>query len=160
MSEFFTDDEYYTGPMLTDELVAAAEERLGFSFPQAYLDLLTSRNGGVPRNRCIRTPYRTSWAIDHFEIAAILGIGGAWGVDSETMGSAAMIREWGYPRIGIVICDMPSAGHDAVMLDYEQSASDPTVVYIDEDRLIRPVARSFEEFANTLEPCSSFNTPE
>jgi hypothetical protein len=51
-------------------------------------------------------------------IGGIRGIGGDWGIDSPTLGSKAMIREWGYPSVGLVVCECPSAGHDVVMLDY------------------------------------------
>lgn len=60
-----------------------------------------------------------------------------------------MIAEWGYPEIGIVVCVMPSGGHDAVMLDY-RSQGEPSVVYVDEDREPRRVALNFEEFVAGL----------
>ena len=62
-----------------------------------------------------------------------------------------MISEWGYPDIGIVVCDMPSAGHDAVMLDYRSGLSEPAVAYVDEDRVPRVVARTFSDFIDHLE---------
>ncbi len=62
----------------------------------------------------------------------------------------AMIREWGYPNIGIVICDMPSGGHDAVMLDYRDQHVEPAVVYIDEDREPRVIAPDFAGFLEGL----------
>jgi hypothetical protein len=46
-----------------------------------------------------------------------------------------MIDEWGYPEIGIVICDMPSGGHDTVMLDHWEGGLEPSVAYVDEDRI-------------------------
>jgi hypothetical protein len=123
-TRFFTDDKFYTGPVLTDDLVKSAEAKLGYRLPPSYLALLAERNGGVPRRRCFRTAAPTSWANDHVEIAAIRGIGGDWGLDSEDgVGSSDMIAEWGYPDIGVVICEMPSAGHDAIMLDYSECGS-------------------------------------
>ncbi|MBP2478601.1 hypothetical protein JOF53_007473 [Crossiella equi] len=112
----FEDDDYYTGPPLTDDLIRRAEAGLGVRLPRAYLTLLAHRNGGALRNRCHPTPFPTSWAKGHFEISGLLGIGGTWGIDTER-GSAYLISEWGYPKIGVVFCALPSGGHDTVMLD-------------------------------------------
>ena len=157
-TRFFTDDNYYTGPVLTDELVKSAEAKLGYRLPPSYLALLAERNGGVPRRRCFRTAVPTSWANDHVEIAAVRGIGGDWGLDSEDgVGSSDMIAEWGYPDIGVVICEMPSAGHDAIMLDYSECGSrgEPSIAYIDEDRSVTRLAGSFAEFRDGLYECDS-----
>lgn len=162
----FDDSRYYTGPDLTESMVRSAEARLGFTLPRAYLDLLRVRNGGRPVSRCVRTRFPTTWTADHFAIEAIRGIGGRWGIDSdEVISSTAMIEEWGYPRIGIVICEMPSAGHDAVMLDYSVPGREPSVAYVDEDRVARVVAPSFAGFVAGLVSCHAlgdgdFEAPE
>ncbi|WP_077489824.1 SMI1/KNR4 family protein [Sinomonas mesophila] len=155
-NEFFEDDEYYTGPPLTPDLVDRAERSLGLHLPHAYLDLLQQRNGGVPRKRCYPTQFPTSWAPTHFEVSAVLGLGGRLGVDAEEgQGSADLIREWGYPDLGVVVCDTPSRGHDTVMLDYTECGKDgePRVVYVDEDRVPRVIASSFSDFLQTLVTC-------
>ncbi|MEU9856257.1 SMI1/KNR4 family protein [Streptomyces sp. NPDC047974] len=152
--ELFDDSDYYTGPRLDKEMVRRAEEDLGVRLPDSYVETLLLRNGGTPRRRCYPTPFRTSWAEDHFEISGIRGIGGARGIDARSGGgSAYQIEEWGYPDIGVVICDTPSAGHDTVMLDYSECGpyGEPAVAYIDEDRVPRRVARSFAEFLQRLE---------
>lgn len=147
----FDASEYYTGPDLTDALVASAELRLGYRLPDSYLEVLRVRNGGRPTRRRFRTEFPTSWASDHFEIAAIRGVGGVWGIDAVgPLSSRAMIDEWGYAGIGVVICDMPSGGHDAVMLDYREEGLEPTVAYVDEDREPRVVARTFADFIDRL----------
>jgi hypothetical protein len=149
----FEGSRYYTGPDLTDEMVGEAERVLGYRLPASYRELLHVRNGGVPTRTRFRTPFPTSWAPDHFEIAAIRGVGGPWGIESPgPLSSPALIEEWGYPRIGIVICDMPSGGHDAVMLDYRPAPSEPAVAYIDEDREPRVIAESFGDFISGLVP--------
>lgn len=154
---FFTDDSYYTGLPLIGGMVEAAEAALGFRLPVAYLKLLHERNGGVPIRRCFPTSARTSWSEDHIEISGILGIGPARGIDGK-LGSAYLIHEWGYPNIGIVICDTPSGGHDTVMLDYRKCGpeGEPKVVYVDEDRTVLPLAANFTEFANGLVDCAKF----
>jgi SMI1-KNR4 cell-wall len=157
MTDFFEDSAHFTGPELDDELVRRAEAELGVRLPNSYVELLYERNGGVPRFRCCPTAFETTWARDHFEIEAILGIGGEWGIavtTPEGAGSAYMISEWDYPDIGVVVCCTPSGGHDTVMLDYSESGpgGEPAVAYIDEDRVPRRVANSFRDFLARLVP--------
>jgi hypothetical protein len=150
---FFESDEIYTGPPITDAMIRAAETTLGYTLPADYVRLLFERNGGRPIRRRLATAFPTSWADDHIEIASIKGVGGMWGIDSESgLGSAAMIAEWDYPSIGIVLCDMPSGGHDAVMLDYTDRnyRAQPCVAYVDEDRVAREIAPTFTDFISRL----------
>jgi len=153
---FFIEDDYFTGPLLNDELVRNAEHALGVRLPRRYLELLRERNGGVPSCRCIPVEGPTSWAENHVEVLALRGIAGQWGIDAPGLGSKHMIDEWGYPSIGVVICEMPSGGHDAVMLDYSKCGptGEPSVAYIDEDRSVCTIAGSFSEFLSKLEPCA------
>ncbi|WP_081893728.1 SMI1/KNR4 family protein [Actinoalloteichus caeruleus] len=158
MSELFEDGDYYMGPPLSHDMVLRAEYSLGLRLPEGYVAALSIKNGGVLKRRCFPTEFATSWAVDHFEVRALLGVGGTWGIDSSSgPGSADLIAEWGYPEIGVIICDMPSGGHDVVMLDYSQSGPDgePSVAYVDEDRIPRTVAGSFDEFLSRLILCSS-----
>jgi SMI1/KNR4 family protein SUKH-1 len=155
----FEESEHFTGQALDDVSVVRAEEALGVKLPHRYVELLRQRNGGTPRHRCCPTPFQTSWAPDHIEIRAIHGVGGNQGIDAAGgRGSAGMIAEWGYPAIGVVICAMPSGGHDAIMLDYSESGpfSEPAVAYVDEDRVPRRIAASFDEFLTMLVPCDRF----
>ena len=48
---FFTDDTCYSGPPLTDEMIRAAEARVGFRLPRRYVGLLREKDGGVPIRR-------------------------------------------------------------------------------------------------------------
>jgi hypothetical protein len=135
-------------------MIQIAQRRLGVPLPSAYIDLIRNRNGGEPVRRCYRTPFPTSWADDRFEISGILGIGGEKGVDVPgPLSSSSLIAEWGYPNIGVVICDTPSGGHDTVMLDYTTGTDEPAVAYVDEDRIPRRVAESFQEFLDGLFIC-------
>ncbi|RSN27092.1 1,3-beta-glucan synthase regulator [Amycolatopsis sp. WAC 04169] len=153
MIEPFAREDMFTGPAVDDALISKAEERLGYRLPSSYLDILRRMNGGLLRRRLCPTSFPTSWADDHFEVRSLLGIGGDHGIDSSGgHGSRDLISEWEYPDIGIVLFDMPSGGHDAVMLDYRDcgSGDEPAVVYIDEDRVPRRVARDFGEFLGLL----------
>jgi hypothetical protein len=155
---FFSDHDPALGPTVSDEIVAAAERTLGFRLPGEYVELLRYKNGGVPRRRCFRTSKPTSWANDHFEIRRMLGIGYSDGLDGQ-FGSKFLIEEWGYPPIGIVVFELPSGGHDTVMLDYSKCGplGAPRVCYIDEDRLPRVVSPCFRQFIEHLEDCQAFD---
>ena len=111
-----------------------AEEALAVRLPRIYVDLLFQRNGGSLRRRCYPTAFPYSWATNTIGVRALLGIGGERGIDKM---SAYWIAEWAYPGIGVVLCDLPSGGHDTVMLDYSGSGpdGDPAITYIDEDRI-------------------------
>lgn len=150
--EFFAPGEdHFTGPSVTEALIVDAQARLGYELPSSYVELLRVQNGGKPNNRIFHTGFPTSWAPDHFEILAIRGIGGPWGIDTPGgLSSASLISEWGYPPIGVVICEMPSGGHDTVMLSYEDPRNEPAVVHVDEDRQPKLVATTFAEFVDQL----------
>ena len=126
-------EDYFTGPALTEEMIRSAESRLGNKLPDSYVRILRVRNGGTPLRCCFPTVEPTSWARDHIRISGIRGIGGEWGIDSDTLGSAYMIRQWGYPNVGIVVGECPSAGHDVVMLDYSDCGprGEPRVIHVE-----------------------------
>jgi hypothetical protein len=148
----FTASTYFTGPAVTDDLIAAAERKLGYELPRSYVELLRIRNGGEPVRHCYPVEFANSWAEGHIDVGAILGVGGSRGIDAEPFGSPYMVKQWGYPPIGIVICDTPSGGHDTVMLDYSRGG-EPSVVYLDEDRVPRQVAATFADFLMNLIEC-------
>ncbi len=133
-------------------MVEIAERSLGVRLPADYLAMLRIRNGGTLRKCRFDTSLPTSWADDHFEVQALLGVGGTRGLDAVVGGSRYLIEEWGYPNIGVVFAVCPSGGHDTVMLDYSRTAGDgePTVAYIDEDRMPRTIATGFGDFLSGL----------
>lgn len=162
---FWNDSEHaqkaYTEAPPADELVRAVEAELGYTLPAFYVALMKQRNGGIPRNTCFLTTEPTSWADDHIAIAGICGIG----YEKSTslcgdQGSQFMLDEWGYPAIGVVVGDCPSAGHDVVMLDYRACGptGEPAVVHVDQedDYRITPLASDFETFVRGLLPESAF----
>lgn len=147
-------------------MVKDTEKILGYRLPESYISLLKTKNGGTPKNTCFRTKTRTSWAEDHVAISGILGIGGKQGIDSDEFGSQFMIEDWGYPDIGIVICDCPSAGHDAIMLDYSKCGKngEPQVIHVDveisDEPTITFLAKDFETFIMGLINEDEFDTSE
>lgn len=157
-TNFWEDSAYalkeYVSEPPSDELIASVEQELGYKL-ESYIWLMKQHNGGIPVNTCISTNTSTSWAHNHVAITGILGIGREKAYSlCGVLGSQFMIDEWGYPAIGVAICDCPSAGHDMIFLDYRECGSqgEPKVVHIDQecDYEITPLADSFEEFIRGL----------
>jgi hypothetical protein len=152
---FWDDSNYalkeYVEPPFTAELLASVEQELGYKLPVAYIELMQAHNGGIPANTCFPTTQPTSWADDHIAITGIYGIGRTkpYSLCGE-LGSPFMLEEWGYPAIGVCICNCPSAGHDMVMLDYSACGpqGEPTVVHVDQenDYAKTYLAPNFESF--------------
>ncbi|GIO90085.1 hypothetical protein J31TS3_13120 [Paenibacillus lactis] len=169
LADFWDDSEYardsYQSAPPTDELIASIEEELGYKLPSAYIALMKQQNGGVPKNTCFPTEEPTSWAEDHIAITGIMGIGRekSYSIGGD-LGSRFMIEEWGYPDIGVVICDCPSAGHDVVMLDYRACGRDgePEVIHVDQedDYEITFLAENFEAFIRGLVSEEEYDTSE
>lgn len=158
-SNFWEDDDYarksYIEEPPTAELIAKVEGELGYMLPESYIWLMKQHNGGVPVNTCFPTNMATSWAEDHIAITGIMGIGynKSYSLCGD-LGSQFMIEEWGYPNIGVAICDCPSAGHDMIFLDYRECGpqGEPKVVHIDQegDYEITILADNFEDFIRGL----------
>ena len=145
----------YIEPPPTAEVIRQVEKELGYKLPESYIALMQVQNGGFSKKAAFPTSTPTSWADDHIAIEGFLSIG--WDKTYSLcgrMGSRFMIEEWGYPDIGIAICDCPSAGHDMVFLDYRECGpqGEPKVVHIDQedDYYITPLADSFEAFIRGL----------
>jgi hypothetical protein len=158
----FDDSNYFTGPPLTEAMIQAAETTVGYKLPQSYLRLIRIKNGGSLKRDCFPTDVPTSWAKDHVALSGILGIGGEWGIDSKTLGSRKMIPEWGYPDVGIVVGECPSAGHDVIMLDYSKCGheGEPRVVHVETETSDAPevlvLALDFETFLRGLVESSRY----
>jgi hypothetical protein len=158
--DFFDASDHYTGPPLTDAMVAAAEAALGYKLPAAYLQLLRAKNGGSPKRQCYPTG-GTSWSDNHVRVTAICGIGGQWGIDSEQYGSRHMIEQGGFPDVGIFVGWTPTAGHDGIFLDYREcgTSGEPRVIYLDaeadesESQILAP---NFATFLQGLVDCRPY----
>lgn len=167
LSQFWEDSEYarkeYVEPPPTPEVVALIEAELGVKLPAAYLELMQTQNGGLPRNACFPTTEPTSWAEDHVAIAGIFGVGRDKTCSlGGSLGSRFMQGEWQYPTWGVCVCDCPSAGHDMVMLDYRECGpqGEPTVVHVDQegDFEVTFLAKDFETFVRGLVNDSVYDT--
>ncbi|MNO20809.1 SMI1 / KNR4 family protein [compost metagenome] len=168
-ADFWEDSEYalksYVSEPPTDGLIASVEQELGYKLPAFYIEMMKRQNGGIPRNTCFPTEEATSWAEDHVAITGIMGIGRekTYSLCGE-LGSRFMIEEWGYPDIGVVFGDCPSAGHDVIMLDYRTCGRDgePAVIHVDQeaDYEITFLAKDFESFVRGLVNEEVFDTSE
>lgn len=157
--DFWDDTAYalksYVEPAPSDELIQSVEAELGYRLPAFYVAMMRQHNGGTPRNTCFPTTEPTSWADDHIAITGISGIGRdkIYSLCGQ-LGSQFMLDEWGYPPIGVCICDCPSAGHDMVMLDYSACGptGEPTVVHVDQedDYRVTFLAPDFATFVRGL----------
>jgi hypothetical protein len=157
-SDFFDKSTNYTGPRLTDAMVTSAQETLGYALPASYLRLLRIKNGGCPRRGCFPTDNR--WAWNHVRLQTLFGIGYAWGIDSQEFGTRHLIEQAGFPEIGIVVGLTPTAGHDAIMLDYSVCGpqGEPRVVYVDpEDDRYDVLAPDLEAFLGGLVDCRPYD---
>src|SRR5882724_10286884 len=156
---FWTDSDYarqnYVGGPISDALISSVEAELGFRLPASYVELMKTQNGGIPRNTCFPTKVPTSWAKDHIAITGIFGIRRekTYSLCGE-LGSKFMQEEWGYPDIGICICNCPSAGHDMIMLDYRKCGAkgEPEVIHVDQECefKITFLAKNFGQFVQGL----------
>lgn len=163
--DFWEESEYskreYEGEPVTEGLVSLVEKRLGYKLPTAYVELMRTQNGGIPKRTCYRTNQRTSWSHDHIAITGIYGI--SMNTPNALCGefsSQFWIEEWGYPPLGIYFADCPSAGHDMLCLDYTQVGpeQEPRVLHVDQelDYQVTVLADTFEEFILGLEPDENF----
>jgi hypothetical protein len=166
-TSFWKDSDYartaYIDEPVTDLMVRAVEQELGYRMPAAYVALMRSQNGGIPRRTCFPTETRTTWAENHVAIHAFLAIGRT--KDTSILGrngTRFMWGDWGYPDIGLCICDCPSAGHDMVMLDYRACGprGEPAVVHVDQERdyRITTLAPNVEAFVRGLVDASVYDT--
>ncbi|WNS42373.1 Imm51 family immunity protein [Paenibacillus sp. MMS20-IR301] len=167
--DFWEDSDYarkeYVSAPPGDDLIASVEQELGYKLPASYIAMMKQQNGGIPRNTCFPVEEATSWAEDHIAITGIAGIGRdtSYALCGD-LGSRFMIEEWGYPDIGVVIGDCPSAGHDVVMLDYRHCGPDgePEVIHVDQEGNyeITFLAKDYESFIRGLVSEEAFDTSE
>ncbi|GLC87112.1 Imm51 family immunity protein [Lysinibacillus piscis] len=168
-SQFWEKSDYaaknYVEAPPTTEIIVAIEEELGYKLPADYIWLMQKQNGGIPVNTCFPTVMPTSWAENHVAITGIMGIGRKkmYSLCGD-LGSHFMLEEWGYPNIGVVIADCPSAGHDVIMLDYRACGTDgePAVVHVDQEAgyHVTFLAPNFATFITGLVNEEVFDTSE
>lgn len=160
ITTLFDESDWFTGPPLHRKLLDKAEARLGYKFPEKYVELLYQKNGGCTINDCFPVKQKTSWASDHISISGIRGIGGQYGIDPEK--EEARNKEWGYPNVGLVFAETPTAGHTVVMFDYSVCGplGEPRIIWVDvygKDLEVIVLADNFSSFISGLVSASAYN---
>ena len=154
--DFWGDNKNPEEVFLSNELIDSIEKELGYKFPDSYVEFMRYKNGGKPKN---------DTHSDTVEITELMGIGRneRYSLCGE-FGNKFMIKEWGYPNIGIYICTCPSAGHDMVILDYSElnENNEPKVAHIDQELGYEKkiIANDFETFIRQLESYEDFHNDD
>lgn len=148
----------YVGPILTDEMIQKAEEKIGGKLPESYLWLMRKQNGGKVSSAHAWFPHPNQEEFDKWAGAHITNL---YGISEKMYALLGMFNfqfwreEWGYPDDGIVICDTISGGHDAVIFDYSRcdSHGEPSIAHYDaDDKKSLWLAPNFEAFIRGLVP--------
>ena len=172
LSGFWDDEKYavdeYAGADATEKMFSEAEKTLGYKLPESYRRLMRGHNGGMPKKGLFVLPGAGFDEPDEVNITGIMGVDpNKTNSLCGSFGSRFMIDEWGYPDIGIAICDCPSTGHKMVFLDYRDCGRDgePAVVHINQkkDYEITYLAGDLEGFIRGLsrkEDRAGGGTPE
>lgn len=128
--------EKYVGKAPSESDFAMVEQLLGYRLPVAYKSLIQRHNGGLLNKNTFKNPLQHDWTPSTYSVESIFG------VDFEKpyslcgdMGSKFWNEEWGYPNIGLAICDTISGGHNMIFLDYSDCGpqGEPCVVEIDQE---------------------------
>ena len=130
----------------SDELIVEIEKELDYKLPASYIWLMKQHNGGLIKKTDFLVTISNSWKI--VWVTKFIKI------NSICDENQFMKNDWGYPDIGVAICDTPSAGHEMIFLDYRECGrqGEPKVVHIDQelDYEITLLADNFEDFIRGL----------
>ncbi len=148
-ADFWNDDVEnmdLIGESPSDELIAEIEKELDYKLPASYIWLMKQHNGGLLKKTDFLVTVSNSWKL--------IGITSFIKINSICDENQFMKDDWGYPDIGVAICDTPSAGHEMIFLDYRECGrqGEPKVVHIDQelDYEITLLADNFENFIRGL----------
>ncbi len=122
--------------IFSKEGIEEIEKNLGFKIPQAYIDLMKIKNGDEELRKIGDS---------------LLDMTGFVGVD-ELDEMWDNVEDWGYPKFGIYFSWTESAGHEALLINYEECFDgEPSIWLLDQERESgRFLAKNFEEFITQL----------
>jgi len=128
----------YLQPELDEKIISEAELKIGYKFPEKYIELLKIQNGGYIRCTIKGTPH-----------SQIYGIGPYY--------PSILNSEWlkEYEGLSFEIKGLfpfDGDGHWNICLDYRENKIEPKITYIDtESDYERTIANTFTEYLNQLE---------
>ena len=130
--------------ILTEELIAFAEEQLQVKLPAKFLHLLRQQNGGAIMPLAFAPTEPNSWADDHVQIDAFYGIA----LNAGILLTPYLLQEWDLPE-GLVL--FAGDGHHWFAFDYRKATDNPPITYIEPDSDVDFVlASNFETFLQGL----------
>ena len=129
----------YVQPALTDDIILAAESKIGYRLPKEYIELLKMQNGGYIRFTLKDTSHSQIYGIGQY-YPSITSF--EWLNDYE--GTLSFKLEGLFPFDG--------DGHWSICLDYRKNKTEPEITSIDtESDFEKPIAKSFKEYLSILE---------
>jgi SMI1 / KNR4 family (SUKH-1) len=128
----------YIQPPLTDEIITAAEKKIGYKLPKEYLELLKIQNGGY-----IRFTLKDTL---HNQISGI----GPYYPSITNFDWLNEYEDLSFEIKGLFPFD--GDGHWNICLDYRNNTIEPEVTYIDtETDYEQHIASTFSDYLNLLE---------
>lgn len=131
-------DEAETDEQLfNDDSIKKIESELGYKIPQAYIDLMMIKNGDEE--------YRNI-GDDMLEMTGFEGIDSLLNMKENT-------EDWGYPDLGIYFSWTESAGHEALLMNYNEcfTEGEPSIWLLDQECEYGVfLAKNFEDFIKQL----------
>lgn len=127
---------------ITREELTRVEREIGKVIPAAYKEVLLQQNGGPLQ-------YRSVSVADSAAEAELLEIDDLFGLETDgNLSSDYLVEEWGLAGNILVIS---GDGNGFFVLDYDENALNPPVIYLeaDSEEKVR-VANTFEDFLSQL----------
>lgn len=135
----------YTLEDLVQDDIILAEKHFNVKLPKSYIDLLKIKNGGTLQYNAL--PFKQNHEEDdnYIIIEYLFGIKQGEGIFQ----TKYFVEEWKIERENIII--LSGDGHEWLALDYNESSSNPSVIYIfsEENEFIR-LFDSFDEMLDNL----------
>jgi hypothetical protein len=147
----FWDSNYYKNPVLSEQMIEHAQQKLGVKLPDLFIELLKIQNGGYTRGFAFPMKTKTSWSENHVPLNELFGIVLDENLNSghNILLSEYMIKEWGLPQNQVLLT---GEGLWWITLDY-RFGEIPTVRWLDTECAEDiHIADNFKDFINGLLP--------
>ncbi len=137
-------DDYTLDDLVQDDIILA-EKHFNVKLPQSYIDLLKIKNGGTLQYNALPLKQNHDEDDNYLIIEYLFGIKQGEGI----LQTKYFVEEWKIDRENIII--LSGDGHEWLALDYNESSSKPSVIYIfsEENKFIR-LFDSFDEMLDNL----------